>query len=148
MVLVAIASALLGGYVVAWRGGRAQGVVDQRGTQQSLQGTWVVISGEMDGRDVPVVDGPVRWLIEGDTIRIVRPDGAGDEAKFVVDASNSSIDLASPKDSPYRGRVVPGVYRLDGDRLAICLDNSCKRRPPKLEARSGTKDYLTTLRRE
>jgi uncharacterized protein (TIGR03067 family) len=92
----------------------------------SLQGTWKLVSVEVDGNLPDIVRGIPRWVIRGDKVFY-----AGKElATLTLDASTTprSIDLGflSAK------RLYEGVYDVTGDTLKICVNrqtDGVKERP-------------------
>ena len=58
-----------------------------------------------------------------------------------------SIDVI-PDGGPSRGKRVLGIYKLDGDRLMICMAAPDASRPETFRADNGSGCTLTTFRRE
>jgi uncharacterized protein (TIGR03067 family) len=114
-----------------------------RAGSDGLRGTWKVVSQQRAGRPVSRPE-RMRWLIDRDEIwlligqageqydarnrpalksqgqRISLPRGALHMGyRLSPGAAPQQIDLDGPKKASYRG-----IYRLDGDRLTICLGAS------------------------
>lgn len=115
---------------------------------RALEGTWEFESLEVDGRAMPA---PVlttsRILIDGDRFRSETP-GATYEGVFNIDveAKPHGIDIEFVE-GPEAGNTNRGIFRLDGDRLTICLDMNGNARPEGFRTTSGSGHALETLRR-
>jgi uncharacterized protein (TIGR03067 family) len=101
---------------------------------QRLQGTWEVVSAEGQGTD-PVRDRGKRLAFDGDLIRFSGV-GVGVDASFKLypDRSPPWIDITNRMAK----RTTPGIYRLEGDRLTVCLGNPASARPTEFRVQSGS----------
>ena len=86
---------------------------------KKIQGTWVMVSKEEDGRKRTVA-GELKYTIGPDRISNANLKEAGDQYKLDADKKPKTIDLV-PGDGPEKGKTVKGLYELDGDTLRICL---------------------------
>jgi uncharacterized protein (TIGR03067 family) len=91
-----------------------------------LQGTWKLVSVEVNGKPVDVTDQQPRWVIRGDKVRY----GGEEIASLAVDAKAAPkiIDLSflSPK------RAYEGIYAVEKDKLKVCVNkqtDGVKERP-------------------
>lgn len=115
---------------------------------RALEGTWTFDRLTVDGADVPSeVTGASRLLIDGDRFRTEAPD-ATYEGVFTIDveADPAAIDIDFVE-GPEAGRRNLGVFRLDGDRLELCLDLGGGPRPKAFAARAGSGHAHEVLRR-
>ncbi len=90
---------------------------------RALEGTWTFVRLEVDGDAVPAAAlRSSRILIDGDRFRTESPE-ATYEGTFIIDveAEPHRIDIDFVA-GPEAGRTNHGIFRLDGDRLEICLD--------------------------
>src|SRR6266545_6227391 len=113
---------------------------------RALEGTWEFESLEMDGRSMPpAMLGGSRILIDGDRFRSETP-GAIYEGIFNIDveADPHGIDIDFVE-GPEAGNTNLGIFRLDRDRLTICLDTTGKARPSAFGTAPGTGHALETL---
>jgi uncharacterized protein (TIGR03067 family) len=91
-----------------------------------LQGTWKVVSIEVNGRVTEFPEKPPRWLIKGNRVMY-----AGKElAVLSIDATTKpqSIDLAFAKPK----RVLEGIVAVEKDTLKLCVNretDGVKERP-------------------
>jgi RNA polymerase sigma factor (sigma-70 family) len=121
-----------------------------RDDRQAIQGTWQVVSMEMNGKKDP--EGA-----EFDMIRQLKMTFTRE--KQVIQLAGREKDYAykldptqKPKALDLEGDVsVPAVYTLDGDTLKICLPNAGKGggdRPSEVATSEGDGRLLVVLKRE
>jgi RNA polymerase sigma factor (sigma-70 family) len=90
---------------------------------KALEGEWVVVGLEADGRKATAGEMKgMRWTFRGTEVTSTDPDGSGGKMSFRLDPAKSpkEIDL-TPLDGREKGKVAAGIYRLDGGRLQVCL---------------------------
>jgi len=96
---------------------------------EALRGSW----------NVKEADNGVQtqWSMVEDSLQI-RIGGVRIDAKFRVNPSKKpkETDIITVK-AHGSDRVVPGIYRLDGDTLEIRLDESGMQRPTEFKATGG-----------
>lgn len=116
-----------------------------------LDGTWEIT--QLIDNGVPITTNLLRsrfvldgqFIIAGNTISLVRPDGWPKKVAFVTAASASprAIDLAGTE-------VVgaKGIYMVDGDNLLLCLAGpESNTRPRTFASQPGSNTILMTLQR-
>jgi uncharacterized protein (TIGR03067 family) len=116
-----------------------------------LQGTWKFISWETEGQDAP------REAVEASVLIF---DGEkylqkiGDD---IVERGTQKLDpTQSPKTVDYQitegeeqGKTQLGIYKLEGDRLTICVARpGDKQRPKEFATKKGSGTTLVVLKRE
>ncbi len=111
-----------------------------------IQGTWEFLSMEVEGGPKPeaeykkytvVFKGNVWTVLEGTNVKA--------ETQFDLDPTSNpkTIDLY-----PSDGRVLQGIYTLDGDRFTMCDRGSEKgNRPSRFATEPDSGLVLVTLRR-
>lgn len=106
---------------------------------RALEGTWEFESLEVDGNAVPagVITGS-RILMDGDRFRTESPSAVY-EGVFNIDveASPHAIDIEFVA-GPEAGNWNYGIFRLEGDKLEICLDMNGKPRPKAFKTTPGS----------
>ena len=114
-----------------------------------LEGTWRLVSGEIDGRKVPRGDiKDVSMVIRGDRVTIA-------EGKQISQAEIRVNPAAKPKQidtkylsGPEKGFTALGIYELDGNTLRICHTSKAKpKRPEKLETAENSRLVLAVWQR-
>jgi uncharacterized protein (TIGR03067 family) len=110
-----------------------------------LQGTWNIVSLEMEGMSMPC--GGAQIAIAGDAFT-TSGMGATYNGKVVVfpDTSPPSFDLQF-LDGPEKGNTSLGIYELAGDAWKICLTTRGTVRPTTFAAPPGTGIALEVLHR-
>lgn len=115
---------------------------------RALEGTWEFVSLEIEGAPMSAAMLTTsRILIDGDRFRSESP-GAIYEGEFNIDveAEPHEIDIDFVE-GPEAGNRNHGIFRLDGDRLTICLDMNGKARPTAFRTAAGSGQALETLTR-
>jgi uncharacterized protein (TIGR03067 family) len=116
---------------------------------QQIQGTWTFESLEEDGMKVAAADLKKRTLFFGANVFVVR------QGKTIYQAGGVQLNPAkSPKSinamvraGQDKGKVMLGIYALDGDTLKLCLDTEGEERPKEFKAAAGSKRLLAVLKR-
>jgi uncharacterized protein (TIGR03067 family) len=114
-----------------------------------LEGNWKFLSLSVDGEDAPqefIQKG--RWTIRG---KEIIPGSAEGKISLKVDPAKSpkALDFTA-LDGPRKGKSLQCIYKLEGDRLTICVpegkgESSDPKRPE--EFRSGPGRSLLVLER-
>ena len=114
------------------------------------QGTWLASSFRRDGQETPqeivrtitrtVVKDHVVWKRNGKSF-------AGTAMVLDPGQSPKSIDVIADG-GPTRGKRVLGIYRLDNDRLTICMADADQPRPKDFTAEKGSRQTLMMFTRE
>jgi uncharacterized protein (TIGR03067 family) len=110
-----------------------------------LQGTWNIVSMEMDGRKT--TGGSARIVVRGDRFSTIGM-GATYDGTLLVHQTTApkSFDLRF-EEGPEKGNTSLGIYQLDGDTWKICLTTRGSERPQEFAAPPGTGIALETLQR-
>jgi uncharacterized protein (TIGR03067 family) len=119
-----------------------------------LQGDWKVIGLETDRRKATAdeVKG-MRWTFQGARVRGHDPNGeegdVGDVGEIRLDPTKDPghFDLVAP-DGPFKGKTLPGIYKLENRRLTVCLRDGKaldKGRPTEFTADAGSGQAVITL---
>ena len=112
---------------------------------KALQGTWDIVSLEMDGEKYPAVGSQI--AVKGGRFTSLNM-GAEYSGTMAVDesASPKTFDLIFDS-GPEKGNRSLGIYELDGDTWKICLGLTGKTRPTKFVSAPGSGHALEILRR-
>lgn len=100
----------------------------------TLQGTWELVSGEADGK--PMSDAQLRdgkLVIDGDHYTVVLPDKKNitGEQKLNAKADPKTIDITDDSGAN-KGKTCLGIYELKGDRFRVAFGPPGKTRPTKM----------------
>jgi uncharacterized protein (TIGR03067 family) len=116
---------------------------------RALEGTWTFARLEIDGNNIPAgALGSACILIDGDRFRSQLPDATYEGVFNInVEAVPHEIDIEFVE-GPEAGNRNLGIFRLDGDRLEICLDMNGKPRPAAFRTSAGSGHAYETLTRK
>ena len=111
-----------------------------------LQGSWTIISLELDGKHLPSASGQI--IIDGEAFTTASM-GAEYSGKVVINTKVTphTIDLEF-KTGPEKGNRNLGIFRWEGDEgWTLCLATRGKMRPASFATAAGTGFALETLKR-
>jgi uncharacterized protein (TIGR03067 family) len=117
---------------------------------ERLQGAWVRVAAEAGGRALSADE-----LKRGPKL-VIGPDGYALQSptetrkgvmKFDPTKSPRTIDII-PSEGPNKGKVMPGIYELTGDRFRYVFDPTGKQRPTEFRTTPGSGLMMYDNRRE
>jgi uncharacterized protein (TIGR03067 family) len=116
---------------------------------QQLQGTWKFESLEEDGVKVAADELKKRTIFFGADVFLVRRGHAILQAGGLqVNPSKSPRTVnAMVKAGEHKGKVMLGIYALEGDTLKVCLDVEGEERPKEFKSAAGSKRLLAVCKR-
>jgi uncharacterized protein (TIGR03067 family) len=113
-----------------------------------LQGTWQLQSGVADGERLPPAEcAKTRLIVKGRTLWYVEYEDGATDVRLNPGARPPMIDLTLAQASGRREEPVKGIYRLDGDRLTLCLAQPWRKRPTEFTSEAGSQRGLLIFRR-
>jgi uncharacterized protein (TIGR03067 family) len=119
--------------------------------KEALEGLWQAVDLEANGQKAPAEAVKAFQIrIKGDQL-VFNPASENRKHTFAIDAAAKpkAMDL-TPGDGPAKGQRLPcAIYKLDGDKLTICLDKEGKagKRPTEFKTAAGDGFALLTLER-
>lgn len=120
--------------------------------KDNIQGTWRVESVKMNGQDK---DGKGE-LLKKSTFEIaadkmlVKFNEGNKPSTYTLDpaAKPKTIDITPQGEGDGKGETVPGIYKLEGDTLTICLPCGAQmERPTEFVSKEGSNTLLILLKR-
>ncbi len=116
---------------------------------KKLEGTWLVISGEDNGKklsDETLKNARLTFEGEKHTVK------AGDTTykgthKLDPTKQPKAIDIMDTE-GPFKNKTVLGIYALDGDEFKLCYAAPGKDRPKDFSGKEGTGNYYHVWKRE
>jgi uncharacterized protein (TIGR03067 family) len=117
--------------------GRLEGVDARRASVEdlaSLQGVWVRVSAEVEGRTTDLREGSWTATYRGDQLTL-ESDGRHYRTGVVtLDASRSPRAMNTwDLDGPQKDATMPGIYAIDGDTLKVCFAHPGAKRPTEFK---------------
>jgi uncharacterized protein (TIGR03067 family) len=117
-----------------------------------IQGTWRMVSREKDGKaDAADAIKDVLMTNEGNKFSFKgSASGAGAmKGTLRLDASKKPKTMdRMPSDGPQKGKTLPGIYSLEGDKLTICVALTGKERPKEFATTAKSGRVLSVFKRE
>jgi uncharacterized protein (TIGR03067 family) len=104
---------------------------------EKLEGKWVVVSAERDGKAWDTVKGAVR-VNTGDKYVLTPKEGKGIPGTMKIDPSKKpkTMDMSSTEGN-FKDKTLLGIYEVDGDTLRICFAEPGKERPTEFASKAG-----------
>lgn len=117
-----------------------------RAELEKFAGTWQLVSAVKDGKPTPdEVISKIRVVIrDGKHTVYFGDDVAVKEIPFTVDPSQ---DPKTSTDTLPDGKVINGIYKLDGDSLTSCVAEPNKDRPTEFASKAGLGHTLRVFKR-
>jgi uncharacterized protein (TIGR03067 family) len=113
-----------------------------------LDGKWLFEAQTIGGWALPQTDREAIWveIKEGAFFRC----GAGglrSRSQLTLDPTQHPKEFNLKLEHPRTGKisVSKGIYRIDGDRLMLCYDNTGKTRPSKFESPDGREEIVLSV---
>jgi uncharacterized protein (TIGR03067 family) len=117
---------------------------------QQLEGTWVVVSEEMDGRKVPAdTIKPSKLIVKGDTYTVQMGERVVEKGTIQIDPTKKpkTID-ATPSDGENKGKTFHGIYEIQGDTAKDCFAMDGKERPKEFATKQGSGMVVRVYKRD
>lgn len=116
--------------------------------KNELEGTWVLVSVERDGMNVPV-QAELKMTTTGDKFVLKSGD------QVVVAGATKRDPSKKPKtidttytEGPNKGQTLKGIYEIDGDTARFCrAGKPNQERPTEFKTKSGTGGLASVYKR-
>jgi uncharacterized protein (TIGR03067 family) len=136
---------------------------DKKGDMELVQGTWMLVSAEADGKQMPREEfddwKQVEWVVTGEKINVKIPPKlqaklvpAGEKfptLSFKIDPKvrPKSVDVTIPHGD--QSLTIKGIYALEGDKLTLCGPRDLTgERPTDFTAKQGSRRILAVFKRK
>jgi uncharacterized protein (TIGR03067 family) len=121
---------------------------DAKKEYERFTGTWKFASVEVEGKKLPPEAVKGTLVIKGDKWSMKEGEAAH-AGTYKVDLSKKpkQIDITFTE-GPDKGKMMKGIYTLEGDTYTICLAMEGKDRPTEFASKPGSGHVLEILKRE
>ena len=108
-----------------------------------LQGTWKRVDAEVEGKKLPAAELQTTSLTIQKNKYTLNMGGQVRTGTLKLDPSKTPkhIDLSSDA-GPNKGKILPGIYELDGDVFKYALSGPGKDRPTDFTAKPGQSVFV------
>jgi uncharacterized protein (TIGR03067 family) len=119
---------------------------------KAMQGDWAGDSFKRDGMAFPADDAQALFrTVKDDRYTLHRFRKKVGSGKFTIDATKSPKEINFIPDAPPKGKpapAIPGIYKIDGDKITMCYATPGGERPAKFESTEGSGRTLVVWVRE
>ena len=124
---------------------------DAKKDLEKLEGTWLLVAGERDGKKFTEEEvKKTKLFIKGDTFRIPESSVAtSQDGTIKMDPSKKPKEMdATTGSGPDKGKIWQGIYELDGDTYRVCFAPPGKDRPKEFSSKAGSGHLLQVWKRQ
>jgi uncharacterized protein (TIGR03067 family) len=117
---------------------------DKTKDAQTIQGTWIIVSAETDGKPFNEIKGE-KLILMKDGKAVTTTKTKEEKATYKINPTKKpkTIDFTSEKEP----KPALGIYELAGDSLKLCLTKPGGERPTDFSSK-GTDHLLIVLKRQ
>ena len=116
---------------------------------KKFQGTWTIESSVTGGKEL-TADELKGFILtfEGDKHTLKKGDDVFQVGTQKIDPSKSpkTIDVTMTE-GPNKGKVMLGIYEIDGDTMKVCFDPQGKKRPTEFKSGPGSENFVNVHKR-
>ena len=117
---------------------------------EKQQGTWVAVSFRRDGQDAPQeIVRTITRTVAGEHVVWKRDGKSFAGTALVLDPRQdpTAIDVIADG-GPSRGKRVLGIYKIDSNKLTLCMADPDQPRPRQFKAEKGSGHTLMVFTRQ
>jgi uncharacterized protein (TIGR03067 family) len=117
---------------------------------QLFQGSWQLISAELDGKKTPAEDvKKIKLTIEGNKFVLYKDGVAVSQGSFTLDPARKPKEVDETITAgPNKGKIFLAIYEIDDKQHKICFAAAGKKRPTTFSAEPGSGQLLQLWKRE
>jgi uncharacterized protein (TIGR03067 family) len=119
---------------------------------EQLQGTWLLVSAERDGKKASEEEvKKVKLVVTGNKFRFLSGAEVGTSAEgtFTIDATKKPKATDSTANSgDDKGKTFLGIYDIEGDTHKVCFAPPGKDRPKEFATKAGSGHIFQVWKRE
>jgi uncharacterized protein (TIGR03067 family) len=109
-------------------------ITDDKADMKVLQGTWLVIDADVEGKKVGESFKGLELVLSGSNYS-VKVQGDTDKGTFTINTKKTPHEMdISGGEGPNRGKTYPCLYEVKDDTLTVCYGLDFKTRPTELKA--------------
>jgi uncharacterized protein (TIGR03067 family) len=130
----------------AWAVLATAGGDDAKKEMEKLQGTWKLTSETDSGQNIPVDPNEI-FTFKGEDLVNKVGNKVTDEFKVKISAGKTpkEIDLI-PQKEPNKGVPSPGIYKIEGNKLTVCVNFSPgSKRPAGFDSNQTNRNIVLTM---
>ena len=124
---------------------------DPKKEAEKLQGTWRLVSLEVDGKKATKgeIKKEQKMVVKGDKFTSTVDDKHSFKGTFKLDPAKKpkAVD-AAVTEGQYKGKTLLGIYEVEGDMLRACYAPPGKERPTEFASKEGSGNHLYVYKRE
>ena len=113
--------------------------------EEKIVGTWAVVSEEHGGQKTAEEElKGLRLILAADGKLTQKQGEREEEGAYKLDPAKAPKEI----DVSAHNKMLPGIYKLEGDTLTLCADHGGAERPTEFASKAGTDVVLVVLKRE
>lgn len=117
-----------------------------------LQGTWILVSAERDGKKLPQEEvKKTKITFKDDTFVFPDASGIGTSQRGIIKVDPSKtpkwMDSKATNDAA-KGELSLGIYEIEGDDYKVCFAPPGKERPKEFSSKPGSGHIFQVWKRE
>jgi len=124
------------------------GADDKKPAAPKLDGKWVYESQTIGGQELsPARRGEIWIEVKDGSFLRCGKGGLRQELRLTLDVAREPAEFTLVFKHPATDKVSEskGIYKLDGDRLSLCYDNTGRTRPAKFESPDGRDEIVLSV---